>query len=115
MRGAAPGARVALRATVSRGNIEAGNLYEREGYTPVREFWRIVVEVDESLNRRSRDGKLQVELDVDAQGLLGAAQLYGCEGVYRMRQYRVYEKELRAGELSSREVDDGLKALLAAG
>ena len=104
---APPGARVTLSSTVSSGNEQAKRLFEREGYIPVRQFWRIAIEIDEALSASQQKGKLQVELDVESLRLYGAKQFYERDGVYVVRQYNTYEKELRArddllldGELS---------------
>ena len=95
---ARPGTRVTLSSTVSSGNEQAKRLFEREGYSPVRQFWRIAIEIDEALNASSQKGKLQVELDVESLRLYGAGQFYERDGIYVVRQYAKYEKELRAGE-----------------
>jgi ribosomal protein S18 acetylase RimI-like enzyme len=95
---ARPGTRVTLSSTVSSGNEQAKRLFEREGYSPVRQFWRIAIEIDEALNTSSQKGKLQVELDVESLRLYGARQFYERDGIYVVRQYTTYEKELRAGE-----------------
>lgn len=95
---ARPGTRVTLSSTVSSGNEQAKRLFEREGYSSVRQFWRIAIEIDEALNASSQKGKLQVELDVESLRLYGARQFYEREGIYVVRQYATFEKELRAGE-----------------
>ena len=95
---ARPGTRVTLSSTVSSGNEQAKRLFEREGYSSVRQFWRIAIEIDEALNASSQKGKLQVELDVESLRLYGARQFYERDGIYVVRQYVTYKKELRAGE-----------------
>ncbi|HEX6478573.1 MAG TPA: GNAT family N-acetyltransferase [Ktedonobacteraceae bacterium] len=95
---ARPGTRVTLSSTVSSGNEQAKRLFEREGYSSVRQFWRIAIEIDEALSASSQKGKLQVELDVESLRLYGARQFYERDGIYVVRQYATYEKELRAGE-----------------
>src|SRR6266480_1694053 len=82
VRSARSGARVTLRATVSSVNEQAKRLFEREGYTPVRQFWRIAVRVDESLDKSNRHGEIKVDLDVDSQNMIGASQFYDRDAVY---------------------------------
>lgn len=94
--------RITLSSTVSQINETARQLLEREGYMLARHYWRIVIEVDETTpHTHSKSGpqsKLKVALDIDSQRLTGATSLYEHDGVYAIRQYAVYEKELRAGE-----------------
>ena len=97
-RNACPGSRVTLNGTVSRVNEEAKRLFEREGYTLARQFWHIAVELDESSDQSSQHGKLEGGLDVESRRLVNAAQLYDRDAVYVIRQYSIYEKELRAGD-----------------
>jgi ribosomal protein S18 acetylase RimI-like enzyme len=107
------GARVTLSSTVSSGNEQAKRLFEREGYASVRQFWRIAIEIDEALSASPQKGKLQVELDVESLRLYGARQFYERDGIYIVRQYNTYEKELRAGE--SIDLDGELSTLSFAG
>jgi GNAT superfamily N-acetyltransferase len=99
---AQPGLRVTLSSTVSQINKTAVQLLEREGYTLARNYWRIVIEVDgaspHAHAESNRPGKLKVALDIDSQRLTGETSLYEHDGVYVIRQYAVYEKELRPGE-----------------
>src|SRR6266566_8693670 len=111
-RNARSGARVTLRATVSSVNEQAKRLFEREGYTPVRQFWRIAVRVDESLDKSNRHGEIKVDLDVDSQNMIGASQFYDRDAVYIIREYSIYEKELRAGEQLPVGTGDELKILM---
>ncbi|HVB73575.1 MAG TPA: GNAT family N-acetyltransferase [Ktedonobacteraceae bacterium] len=92
---ALPDARVCLKGQVSSNNIEARNLFEREGYTPVREFWRVTIELDEALDQSHRVGKQSLDVDIVSRQLTGAELLYDREGVYTVRWYCEYEKELR--------------------
>jgi ribosomal protein S18 acetylase RimI-like enzyme len=97
---ARPGTRVTLSGTVASTNRQAKRLFEREGYTSARQFWRIAIEVEEVLNSSSPKGKgkLQIELDVDSLRLYGAGQCYERDAIFVVRPYNTYEKELRAGE-----------------
>ena len=53
-----------------------------------------------------RRGVHNVYLGVDAHSLTGATRLYKRAGMHVVRQYNIYEKELRAGrELSTQSVD----------
>jgi ribosomal protein S18 acetylase RimI-like enzyme len=96
VRYARPGARVALTDTVSDCNEAAKGLLEQEGYLCVRTFWRMLIEMDESFKDYYQRGKLKVELVLDSQGCMSTKQPFTRNGNYVARQYRVYEKELRA-------------------
>ncbi len=99
--GAHPAVRVTLQSTVSHSNEGARRLLEREGYTPLRHFWRLIVDMEddssESFEELSEHGKLKLDLVVDAQNLVGTTQLHQRTGIYLAREYDIYEKELRAG------------------
>lgn len=97
MRLASPGTRVTLSGTASSANLEARRLFEREGYSSVRQFWRIAIQVEEALQASADRRKLKVELDVEPRRVAGAAPLYEREGIYIIRQFNTYEKELRSG------------------
>lgn len=111
-RNACSGSRVTLNGTVSRVNEEAKRLFEREGYTPARQFWHIAVELDESSDQSSQHGKLEGGLDVESRRLVNAAQLYDRDAVYVIRQYAIYEKELRAGDGSCASTCDEPQSLM---
>ncbi len=93
--------RVTLTTVVSNLNQRAQHLFEREGYTLSRHFWRLVIQVEDvleqSLDELHRHGKLKVDLVIDAQNLMGTTQMATRTGMYVARQFDVYEKELRAG------------------
>ncbi len=112
---ARPGARVTLSGIVSSINEQAKLLFEREGYTPIRQFWRIGVSLDESVDRPSRHADLRIDLDVASQRLIGAAQLYDGDALYLVREYYAYEKELRAGKQLWVSTDDEHNALMVSG
>ena len=106
---ARPGTRVTLSSSVSSINEVARKLLEREGYTSIRQFWRIVIEMDESVSQSYRHGKLKVDLDLDSHRLIGATKAYEREGLYIVRPYHTYEKELRPGnQPTPNEEWDGL-------
>jgi len=92
------GTRVTLSSTVSSLNEEARQLLEKEGYTSVRQFWRIVIELDESASKSYQHGKLKVDLDLDSHRLVGATNVYERDGLYIVQPYSTYEKELRPDE-----------------
>jgi ribosomal protein S18 acetylase RimI-like enzyme len=117
VRNARPGACVTLSGTVSDVNEQAKRLFEREGYTPVRRFWRIVVRPDESIDKSTRQGNLRVDLDVDSHNPVGASQLYDLDAVYIIREYYLFEKELRTGTGAQElvDTDDEQEVLMAAG
>ena len=114
-RNARSGARVTLSGIVSSINEQAKLLFEREGYIPIRQFWRIAVSLNESVDKPSRHADLKIDLDVASQRLIGAAQLYDRDALYLVREYYVYEKELRAGEHLCVSTDDEHNALMVAG
>jgi GNAT superfamily N-acetyltransferase len=93
--------RVTLTTVVSNLNQRAQRLFEREGYTPSRHFWRLMIQMEDvseqSLDELYRHGKFKMDLVIDAQNLIGTTQLAARTGMYVARQYDVYEKELRAG------------------
>ncbi len=105
---APPAARITLASEVSHNNEAARWLFEREGYTPVQQFWRLIVEMEdepsESCEAFSQRGKLKLDLAVDTANPVGTMQIQKRTGIYVARQYDVYEKELRSGvELSAGE------------
>ncbi len=109
VRNARPGSRGTLCGTVSSLNEQAKRLFEREGYTAIRTIWRIEVGANDS-----RDTAFKVDLDIMSQRLVEATKLYDLDAIYIIREYEVYEKELRAGEILPMRLEDGLTALLAA-
>src|SRR5579863_709715 len=95
---ALPDVKVCLKGLVSSNNTEACNLFEREGYTLAREFWRVKVEMDEAGEHIRYNGKLKLDMQIESRQLVGAAPLYDREGVYSVRRYCEYEKELRPAQ-----------------
>lgn len=93
---ASPEVRVALTVAVNSTNSVAGMLLTREGYTLVRHSCRLLINSEESFDEYYQRGSTKLDLAVDAQALQGVAQLHKRTGIYFMRQYDVYEKELRA-------------------
>jgi hypothetical protein len=90
---------------VGHTNQTAKNLLEYEGYSLVSHFWRIVIETNEAAlqssdasNGSRQEVKLKLALDVHYQCATGTTRVYEPSGLYIVRQYDVYEKELRAGE-----------------
>jgi GNAT superfamily N-acetyltransferase len=99
MRHARPGARVSLRGIVSAKNPQARCLFEHEGYHSIREFWRVTLELVEACGDCvSHPGKFDIEIDVESGQLVGIAALYDREGVYSVRHFVTYEKELRQAD-----------------
>jgi ribosomal protein S18 acetylase RimI-like enzyme len=102
MQHACPGARVSLRGVVSANNAQARSLFEREGYLLIREFWRVALELVESGDDgASYRGKFAVDVDVEDARLMGTAPLFDREGIYSVRQFVTYEKELRPADEES--------------
>lgn len=115
VRNARPGTRVTLCGTVSSCNEQAKRLFEREGYTSIRKIWRIIAGSNDSIDRVSRNTTFKAELDMGSQRLVDATQLYDLDAVYIIREYEVYEKELRAGEILPVSSEDELKELMGVG
>jgi hypothetical protein len=96
-----PGVRVTLTSAVSHVNEVARRLLEREGYIPVRQFWRLIVEMEDdpsqSFKEFSQHGKLNLDLFVDVPNLIGTTHKRQRTGTYVARQFDIYEKELRTG------------------
>ncbi len=88
---APPEARVTLTNAVSGTNHAAKELLEYEGYTFLNHFWRIVIETNEV----SQTHKLV--FDVNCSCVTGTIRTYEPSGLYTVRQYALYEKELRVG------------------
>lgn len=91
--------RVTLSIAISNFNQNAQRLLEREGYGQARHFWRLLIEMDEAVLPESDDGqgKIRMDLVIDAQNLMGATPLARRTGMYIARQYHVYEKVLHMG------------------
>jgi ribosomal protein S18 acetylase RimI-like enzyme len=115
VRNARQGTRVTLCGIVSSLNEQAKRLFEREGYTSIRKIWRIVIVSNDSLEKSTRYHVYKADLDVDSQCLVDATPLYDLDALYIIREYNVYEKELRAGEKLSVSLEDELKVLMAVG
>jgi GNAT superfamily N-acetyltransferase len=92
--------RVCLSTTVYSSNQAATNLFEREGYKPGRNFWRLIVEMDEvlvqSFGELRQGSKVKLDVVVDAQQAGGASQQTTRPSAYSAHHYTVYEKQLRA-------------------
>ncbi len=106
MRDAQPGSRVSLTGVISAKNAQARSLFEREGYTMIREFWSITMELAESHDGVAHPGKITFDVDVEDGRLTGAEQLFDREGIYSLRQFCAYEKELRASLLTDTDECD---------
>ena len=113
VRNARPGSRVTLCGTVSRHNEQSKSLFEREGYTALRTIWRIEVGANDSREVSSLPSVIKAELDVMSQRLVAATNIYDLDALYVIREYVVYEKELRAGEKLPLCLEDELNELLA--
>ena len=112
VRNASPGTRVTLSGTVVSINNQAKRLFEREGYTPVRKYWRIAVRSNDSVEKTSQRHDVEVNLDIDSQCLVGASRLYDLDAIYIIREFDVFEKELRAGELLRMDANSELNMLV---
>ena len=96
---APPAARVSLHCAVNATNVSAKSLLEHEGYELVRHFWRMMITAEEALDGDQAPAMLKIDLVVNAQELTGLSQQQQRTGIYIARQYDVYEKELRAGDV----------------
>ena len=96
------GERVALATDVRAHTTGASRLLEREGYQVVRHFWRLSIELDETVMESYADerqcGKIKMDLVVDSRTSVGPTSQDKRTGIYAIQQYDVYEKELRAGD-----------------
>ena len=97
--------RVVLHSPISSGNQEARNLLEQEGYTPVRQFWRMMIDANETADGSYKSSKLKFDLYTETQKLVNLAQPHQRTGIYIARQYDIYEKELRPGKDLSDNMD----------
>jgi len=103
LRNAPSGLRVVLHSAVNAGNQSAMDLLEQEGYTPVRHFWRMMIDADESADGSYQQNRLKFDLYLGAQQLTGVSQQQRT-GIYIARQYDIYEKELRPCEILSANI-----------
>ena len=110
---ASSGARVSLRGVVCANNARARSLFEREGYLSIREFWRVTLELVESSESSAGDvRKFTLDLDVDSGQLIGTTPLSDREGIYSVRQFVTYEKELRPADEKRNSPDDRAEMLI---
>ena len=115
VRNASPGSQVTLCSTVSSLNEQAKRLFEREGYSALRTIWRIEVGANDSGEESTLHTVFKADLDIVSQRVVDATKLYDLDAIYIIREYEVYEKELRAGEKLSVSLEDELKVLLPVG
>jgi len=54
--------------------------------------------MDEAVSKSYQRGKLKVDLDLDSHRLIGTTKAQEPEGLYIVRPYHTYEKELRPGK-----------------
>ena len=96
------GKRVTLINSICSLNERARHLFEREGYTLVRHYWNLSVQEEGDMNSSFEGWEqrnwVQIDLNIDAQNLLETHQQEVRTGMYVMRQYYVFEKELREGQ-----------------
>jgi GNAT superfamily N-acetyltransferase len=110
---ACPDVRVSLRCRVGAKHAQARSLFEREGYLAIREFWRMTLELFESSGAAAiHPEKFALDLEIDAGHLVGTTALYDREGVYRVRQFVIYEKELRRANEAYNYATDGAETLI---
>jgi hypothetical protein len=101
IKAAPPGGRATLKIEVSHSNEAARMLLEREGYTPVRHFLRLIFEMGgescESCKGFCQHDNLNLDLVVDVSDLMDSAHVQQYAGTYKARFYDMYEKEVRSG------------------
>jgi GNAT superfamily N-acetyltransferase len=82
-------------------NERSQHLFEREGYTLARHYWSVSMREEEERKQSCAESyqskRLQFDLSIDAQNFMGTPSRVVRTGMYVMRQYYVFEKELRAG------------------
>jgi GNAT superfamily N-acetyltransferase len=82
-------------------NERSQHLFEREGYTLARHYWSVSMCEEEDRNQSCAEfyqsKRLQFDLSMDAQNLMGTPSRVVRTGMYVMHQYYVFEKELRVG------------------
>ncbi len=115
VRKARSGARATLCGTVTKLNERAKRLFEREGYTAIRKIWRIEAGTNESKEAPSFHRAFKADLDIVSQRVVDATKLYDQDAIYIIREYEVYEKELRAGEKLPMRLEDEMHVLPAVG
>ena len=67
------------------------------------------------MEKSSRYHGYKADLDLDSQRLVDATPLYDLDAIYIIREYNVYEKELRAGKQLPVSLEDELKVLMPVG
>jgi GNAT superfamily N-acetyltransferase len=80
-------------------NERSQHLFEREGYTLTRHYWSVIMREEEEPEQVYQRNRLQFDLSIDAQNFMGTPSRVVRTGMYVMRQYYVFEKELRAGAM----------------
>lgn len=99
--------RVTLSNNICSLNERAQHLFEREGYTLIRHYWNLTIQEEGDMNSSfeglEQRNWLQIDLSVDAQNFVGTQQQAVRTGVYVMRQYYVFEKELCEGQVLQSE------------
>ncbi|GAC1447846.1 MAG: hypothetical protein PVS3B1_30540 [Ktedonobacteraceae bacterium] len=93
---------VVLSSNISSTNQWARDVYTREGYVLARQFWRLVIAVEEVVARSSTElaqpGSLTVDVVLDADAEMDDGQRGPQNSaLYTVHQYVVYTKVLRSG------------------
>ena len=115
VRKARQGSQVTLCGTVSGLNEQAKGLFEREGYSALRTIWRIEVGANDAREEPFLHTVFKADLDIVSRRLVDATKLYDLDAIYIIREYEVYEKELRAGEKLPVSLENELKVVMAVG
>ncbi len=88
--------RVTLINVVSSLNPRAQHLFQREGYTLVHHYWSLLIRAEEELGLSFQQREQQLgQLVLEVQNGGEDQHMLVRTGIYTMRQYQVFEKELR--------------------
>ena len=85
-------------------NERSKHLFEREGYTLARHYWSVIMREEEEQEESYQSKRLQFDLSIDEHNFMGTSARVVRTGMYVMRQYYVFEKELRVGAMMQQVV-----------
>ena len=92
---------VTLQISISSMSLQARELLEHERYNLVRQFWRVIIDMEEVSSRSMvaslPGGQLKLDLMIADKPLQASSAVF-CKEIYTAQQYEVYEKVLRAGD-----------------
>jgi GNAT superfamily N-acetyltransferase len=92
---------VTLQMSISSMNFQARELLEHERYNLVRQFWRVIIDMEEVSSRSMvaslPGGQLKLDLMIADKSFQDSSAVL-CKEIYTAQQYEAYEKVLRAGD-----------------